>query len=316
MTALVSIIIPVYNRFDCAQRAIESVVRQTYINWELLIVDDHSDAAFELDGSLIQVRNRVELYRNDVNSGPGISRQVGLDNANGDYVCFLDSDDYYHDEFLTRMLKKLEENSECSGAYSTSFDIVENAVRRNSNASFYQIMPTLFEENRPWATCSWLWRRKCLPKWTNERSNEDSLFEINVAMNNNKIVHVNEVLCYIDKGTGGNTIDLLGTKKNELDRNKVVQFCIKNLHKFKSDQKEICEGCLRRLLYVSARVLKIGERGIVKENIILLQKYMIINKRYKSVWILKIGVLISHFSISFGFKFVELIRVRSKVFFT
>jgi glycosyltransferase involved in cell wall biosynthesis len=237
---------------------------------------------------------------------------VGLDNALGDFVCFLDSDDYYHEAFILKMLQKLNKNPEYSGAYCTSFDIVENAVRRSSNVSFDNIMPTLFDEHRPWATCSWLWRRESLPKWTNERSNEDSLFEINVAMNNNKIGHVNEVLCYIDKGTGKNTIDLLGSKKNELDRNKVLQFCIQNLSRFKSDQREIGEGCLRRLLYVSARLLRLGERGIVEENIKFLQKHKIQRGQYKSVWLLKIGILLSLFSKSFGFNLLEWNRVNSK----
>ncbi len=316
MNPLVSIIVPVYNRFECAQRAIESVLGQTYTNWELLIIDDCSEVQFDLGNSIVQVQNRIEIYRNEVNSGPGISRQVGLDSANGDYVCFLDSDDYYHEEFLARMLKKLVENSDCAGAYCTSFDIVENVVRRSSNVSFDKIMPTLFDEHRPWATCSWLWRKECLPEWTNERSNEDSLFEINVAMYNNKIVHVNKVLCYIDKGTGSNTIDLLGSRKNELDRNKVVQYCIQNLSKFKSEKREIGKGCLRRLLYVSARLLKLGERGIVGENIKLLQKHKIDSKQYKGVLCLKMGVFLSHFGRSLGFKLVEWNRVNSQVRFT
>ena len=316
MNPLVSIIIPVYNRLEFAERAIESVFSQTYNNWELLIIDDCSEVPFELGGNLTDGQNRIELYRNAINSGPGFSRQVGLDNAFGDFVCFLDSDDYYHEAFILKVLQKLNENPECSGAYCTSFDIVENAVRRSSNVSFDKIMPTLFDEHRPWATCSWLWRREYLPKWTNERSNEDSLFEINVAMNNNKIVHVNEVLCYIDKGTGENTINLLGSRKNELDRNKVVQYCILNLSRFRSDQKEIGEGCLRRLLYVSAKLLKSGECVIVEENIKLLQKYKIESRQCKSVWLLKIGVLLYHFNKSLGFKLLEWNRVNSKVRFT
>jgi glycosyltransferase involved in cell wall biosynthesis len=307
LSPLVSIIIPIYNRFECAQRAIESVMGQTYTNWELLIVDDCSEVAFELDRSFIQAQNRVDFYRNLENSGPGISRQVGLDNAIGDYVCFLDSDDYYHEEFLVKMLKTLEENSDCSGAYCTSFDIVENLVRRSSNVSFDKIMPTLFDEHRPWATCSWLWRRESLPKWTNERSNEDSLFEINVAMNNNKIVHVNEVLCYIDKGTGENTIDLLGSSKNELDRNKVVQYCILNLSKFKSDQKEIGEGCLRRVLFVSARLVKIDNLSLVKENIHMLRQYSFSKTFNRVANLLKLGIMLVKVDVNLSSKIIETI---------
>lgn len=313
---LVSIIMPYYNRKDTVKRTINSVVRQTYRNWELLIVDDCSDIPFELDKTLIQVQNRVELYRNNVNSGPGISRQVGMDNACGVYICFLDSDDFYNEDFLVKMVRKLRENKECSGAYCTSFNVVENEVRRSSNVSFNKIMPTLFHNHRPWATCSWLWRRECLPNWTNERSNEDSLFEINVAMNNNKIVHVNDVLCYIDKGTGSNTIDLLGSRKNELDRNNVVQYCLHNLSNFKSDEKEIIECCLKRILYTSARLIKLGELRIVEENIIVLRRCKVDSERFKSVWLLQFGVFLSHFSKSLGFKFLEFNRGKSIIRFT
>lgn len=305
MNPLVSIIIPVYNRFECAQRAIESVFGQTYKNWELLIIDDCSEVPFELGENITNVQNRIELYRNAINSGPGFSRQVGLDNALGDFVCFLDSDDYYHEAFILRMLQKLNKNPEYSGAYCTSFDIVENSVRRSSNVSFNKIMPPLFDKHRPWATCSWLWRKECLPKWTNERSNEDSLFEINVAMNNNKIVHVNEVLCYIDKGTGSNTIDLLGSRKNELDRNRVVQFCIQNLSKFKTDQKEIGEGCLRRVLFVSARLIKMDNLVIVRDNIHMLRQYSFSKSSKKVIYLLKLGILLAKIDKTISSKVIQ-----------
>ncbi|MCI0493416.1 glycosyltransferase, partial [candidate division KSB1 bacterium] len=86
----ISVIIPTYNRATVLEHAIESVLRQTYQNIELLIVDD---------GSTDHTRQVVEKYQSHVtylsqlNKGPAAARNFGIQNSQGDLICFLDSDD-------------------------------------------------------------------------------------------------------------------------------------------------------------------------------------------------------------------------------
>ncbi|WP_051204387.1 glycosyltransferase [Butyrivibrio sp. VCD2006] len=92
---LFSIVIPVYNREQYIDRAVESVICQTYDDWELILVDDGStDSSAELCDIYSKRDNRIRVLHED-NRGPGAARNCGLNVASGEYVLFLDSDDWY-----------------------------------------------------------------------------------------------------------------------------------------------------------------------------------------------------------------------------
>lgn len=136
MNDLISLIIPVYNRFDYADRAILSVLHQTYTTWELFVVNDYSDQKYELPKVCENIQQKIVLLHNEKNSGPGFSRQRGLDLSKGAFVCFLDSDDYYDNLFLEKMIQKIKENDIISGVYCTSFDLASSEIRKSSNEIF------------------------------------------------------------------------------------------------------------------------------------------------------------------------------------
>jgi glycosyltransferase involved in cell wall biosynthesis len=95
-----SIIIPTYNRAHLISKAIDSVIAQTYENWELIFVDDGStDKTKELILSYQKKDERIRYIYQD-NSERSVARNNGIDNANGQYICFLDSDDYYLPDHL------------------------------------------------------------------------------------------------------------------------------------------------------------------------------------------------------------------------
>lgn len=93
---MISIVIPTYNRKSMLLEAIDSVRRQTYTNWEIILVDDHST-----DGTQKAVQRlkepRIRYFHNDTNKGPAYNRNFGFKKAKGDYIIFLDDDDYYID---------------------------------------------------------------------------------------------------------------------------------------------------------------------------------------------------------------------------
>jgi len=106
----VSIIIPTYNRSSYLRRAVESVLNQDHTNLEVIIVDDGStDDTEEMISSLDD--ERIVYLPNEKNMGANASRNRGLRNVDGDYVGFLDDDDYYKDvEKLTKQLSLFEKD--------------------------------------------------------------------------------------------------------------------------------------------------------------------------------------------------------------
>ncbi|MDO6610117.1 glycosyltransferase [Shewanella sp. 1_MG-2023] len=92
----VSIIMPTYNVGNIVQETIESVLSQTYKDWELIIVDDAStDNTVNILINICATDPRIILVLSEVNKGAGASRNIGLDTAKGRFIAFLDSDDIW-----------------------------------------------------------------------------------------------------------------------------------------------------------------------------------------------------------------------------
>ena len=105
----VSIIMPSYNTAKFIGKSINSVLNQTYTNWELIIVDDCStDNTDEVVASFID--ERIKYFKNETNSGAAVSRNKALREAKGKWIAFLDSDDLWHPEKLERQISFMVEN--------------------------------------------------------------------------------------------------------------------------------------------------------------------------------------------------------------
>lgn len=108
---LVSIITPMYNGAKYVGQTIESVLAQTYPNWEMIIVDDGSkDNSAEIVKQYSKKDNRVRLIQQK-NAGSAAARNNALRNAKGRYICFLDSDDLLEPVFFEKQLKFLKEKN-------------------------------------------------------------------------------------------------------------------------------------------------------------------------------------------------------------
>ena len=106
----ISVIVPLYNARSYIAEAIDSVLQQTFHDFEVIIVDDCStDGSYEFCRKLYGGNGKICLYRHDTNKTAGGARNTGLAHANGKYIAFLDSDDLYMSEALATMYEAAEE---------------------------------------------------------------------------------------------------------------------------------------------------------------------------------------------------------------
>lgn len=111
MNNLVSIIMPSFGSQRFIAASIESVIRQTYTNWELIIVDDVSpDNSNELIECYQKKDSRIKLIKLETNSGPAQARNQGIKEAIGKYIAFLDADDLWADNKLEKQITFMCEN--------------------------------------------------------------------------------------------------------------------------------------------------------------------------------------------------------------
>lgn len=105
----VSIIIPCYNSYELMSRCLKSLENQTFKNFEVIFVDDCStdNTLNKLESYLKYSSLTYTILKNDMNSGPGVSRNNGIKFAKGKYVSFMDSDDWYEKDFLELMYNKI-----------------------------------------------------------------------------------------------------------------------------------------------------------------------------------------------------------------
>jgi glycosyltransferase involved in cell wall biosynthesis len=121
MTDLVSIIIPTYNRPDFLRRSIDSCLKQTYNNIEILVIDDNDpQSVSRLETNLLinkyysQTTN-LRYIKRDYNGGGSEARNTGIKTANGKYIAFLDDDDEFGEKYIENQYKSvLEHNTEIS----------------------------------------------------------------------------------------------------------------------------------------------------------------------------------------------------------
>lgn len=105
----ISVIIPMYNAENYIEIPINSLLNQSYKNFEVVLVDDGStDASTEVAKKVISNDKRFRILRQK-NSGPGAARNHGIREAKGNYISFIDSDDYFHQEFLYKVIQKSKE---------------------------------------------------------------------------------------------------------------------------------------------------------------------------------------------------------------
>lgn len=145
----VSVIITTYNRAGLLPRAINSVLAQTFTNFELIIVDDCSP-----DHTQEVIRNfhdpRIRSFRQDKNSGLTVSRNTGIRLAEGEYVAFLDDDDEWLESKLLRQVQTLDASEPSVGLVYTWFDYIHEVDGTRTSGGRSVISGDIWENMLGW----------------------------------------------------------------------------------------------------------------------------------------------------------------------
>ncbi len=139
----VSVIVPTYNRVHMVTEAIDSILNQTFKDFELIIVDNYSSDDTE---SIVKsyVDKRIRYFRNQNNGLVSVNRNYGIEKSHGEYIAFLDDDDLWLPEKLEKQVELLDSNKELALVYSDCY-IIDGDGSLRENTYFHGIRP--FREN-------------------------------------------------------------------------------------------------------------------------------------------------------------------------
>ncbi len=173
--ALVSVVMPVYNRVEIFEVAVDSVRKQSYPNWELIIVDDGS-----IDGTVNRLRkyleeiddSRIIVLFHDQNRGVSSARNTALASARGEFICYLDSDNSWKPHTLSIMVDELQKNPSAITAYAGQEIWERIAVTGNRELRFVRVSPfnrSRLEQKNFIDLNVFMHRRTCLQVYGNFR---------------------------------------------------------------------------------------------------------------------------------------------------
>lgn len=197
----VSVIVPIYNVEKYLKRCVESLINQTYKNIEILLIDDGStDSSAEICNKLEKVDSRIKVYHKE-NGGLGSARNYGYKYAKGEYILFLDSDDYIELNTIENMMEYSEYDIVCCG-----FDRVDEETKKVYSQEMIKmpfdeleitdktIMETAFLSPSGWGK---LFKKELLSniKFSEDkRAVEDTLFYLEVIPKAKKIKYIKKIL--------------------------------------------------------------------------------------------------------------------------
>lgn len=158
----VSIIVPVYNAVATLRKTVNSIQNQTFKDWELLLIDDCSqDESKKLCDEFALADSRIRVIAQAKNSGPSAIRNVGLKNAKGEFLAFVDSDDTISIDYLQQLLSA-QKKYQADIIWCNYADVMvgKNPVNTNHNLPCFQklskeLLLNLFLQNTVGLGCTW-----------------------------------------------------------------------------------------------------------------------------------------------------------------
>lgn len=200
----ISVIIPVYNVKDYIEKCVESVLNQTYKNLEIILVDDGStDTSGDLCDTLSLKDNRIKVIHK-ANGGLSSARNAGLNSATGNYIGFIDSDDYIATDFYETLIAKSVDDKTIACSHIVRVDENGNITPRNDvhlcgdNITGKEFIRELLLHTGDVSVCSKLFSTKTIgtKRFDETKLNEDLLFIIDVLSDIEQIVFTKRIGYY------------------------------------------------------------------------------------------------------------------------
>lgn len=224
---LISVIVPVYQVEKYLRRCTDSILSQTYKNLEIILVDDGStDNSGKLCDEIASLDSRVKVIHKE-NGGLSSARNAGLEIAAGEYIGFVDSDDWIEPDTYEYMLSLVEANQadivdiDCQYAYdaddAVTVTVEREQVYRQKDALWRYLYRGLsLQKNAPYSACRKLYRRDVIGNVTfpEGKNSEDLLFNYKVIKKCSVLVESNQVKYHYFQNNAG--ISLGPLKKKDL----------------------------------------------------------------------------------------------------
>lgn len=227
----ISVVIPFYNASKTIERALNSVLKQSFQSYEIIIVDDGSEEShFSKLQDIVSCLNdsKIKLIRLDKNSGAATARNVGWNNSLGKYIAFLDSDDSWISYKLELQYNFMKDNTNVSLS-SHSIEIISEADQINSNIE--DINPRKISKKEillknPLPTPTVMIKKDIPYRFEyGRRYVDDHLLWMEIILDDNEAVKLENKLAYVYKpmyGASGLSSHILRMEKAELQAYKKV----------------------------------------------------------------------------------------------
>lgn len=200
MNELVSVIIPIYNAEDYIENCLNSIIKQTYSNIEIIAVDDGSqDRSFELCEKYAKHDSRIKMIKKE-NGGPSSARNRGLECATGKYIAFIDADDVVENNYISTLYKLINDDGAdiASCGYDTTLG-TKKVIAWHDFAKENYTFKSQIDTNihYPYTVWSLLFKRTAIGDVRFDEKIfylEDMKFVDEVFMRYNRIVRVPDIL--------------------------------------------------------------------------------------------------------------------------
>lgn len=278
MSKLVSIIVPVYKVEQYLKRCMDSVLNQTYKNIEIILVDDGSpDNCPALCDEYAKIDSRVRVIHKE-NGGLSSARNVALDSVKGDYIFFVDSDDWLALDTLEVLNEYLEKNYDMISfqrIYLTEEKVVEKGEKNPKDMDVSQYIDASFLGRYDFFVTTKIFKTEVFNnvRFLEGRNYEDLEIMHRLFLNMKKVVGLDYFLYYYWKGNEGaitNTITMKNIQDHYLSANEIYHASKKYLEDRDKDSSNIVAWYKVELVQLYIDYLKSMERNTeIFNNIIL-----------------------------------------------
>ena len=229
---MISIIVPIYNMENLLERALNSILAQTFLDWECLLVDDGSiDRSPRICDEYAQKDSRFRVFHKE-NGGVSSARQCGIDNALGTYTIHIDPDDWIDSDMLESLFHVAEINDAdmviCDFMIETKFGAFRNSQKPSSLNSF-EIVKLLLSWNLHGSCCNKLIKLSCYKKnkivFPNQMIMWEDLFVCcRILQDDIRVVYLPKALYHYDRVSNAFSVVASSSRKKVESKKYLINF--------------------------------------------------------------------------------------------